>query len=116
MVAAALAQGLTADMFLQLTTTLAHMSAINNNSNGMPDVTNDSKNNIGGNVTGLKLAKFDNGTFLNLERGHCPKMFVRKLFRYFWGKFCYKLKEKMMQNGSVHGVYLLERNTSTAMQ
>ena len=80
MVAAALAQGLTADMFLQLTTTLAHMSAINNNSNSMPDVTNDSKNNIGGNVTGLKLAKFDNGTFLNLERGHCPEMYDRKIF------------------------------------
>ena len=77
MVAAALAQGLTADMFLQLTTTLAHMSAINNNSNSMPD---DSKNNIGGNVTGLKLAKFDNGTFLNLERGHCPEMYDRKIF------------------------------------
>ena len=75
MVAAALAQGLTADMFLQLTTTLAHMSAINNNSNSMPDV-----NNIGGNVTGLKLAKFDNGTFLNLERGHCPEMYDRKIF------------------------------------
>ena len=80
MVAAALAQGLTADMFLQLTTTLAHMSAINNNSNSMPDVTNDSKNNIGGNVTGLKLAKFDNGTFLNLERGHFPEMYDRKMF------------------------------------
>ena len=46
----------------------------------MLDVTNDSKNSIGGNVTGLKLAKFDNGTFLNLERGHCPEMYDGKIF------------------------------------
>ena len=64
------AQGLTADMFLQLTTTLAHMSTINNNNNNMSIV----DNNIGvvKNDTDQDTDVPNNGTFLNLERGGCP--------------------------------------------
>ena len=67
------AQGLTADIFLQLTTTLAHMSAISNNNN-MSTVNN---NNISIGDNNIDVIKNDtdvsnNGTFLNLERGCSP--------------------------------------------
>ena len=61
MVAVAMAQGgLTADMFLQLTTTLAHMSAINTNASHIDVVQNHTDQD-----TGVS----NNRTFLNLERG-----------------------------------------------
>ena len=62
------AQGLTADMFLQLTTTLAHMSVINNNNMSVVH------NNIGvvKNGTDQDVEVSNNGTFLNLERGGSP--------------------------------------------
>ena len=63
------AQGLTADMFLQLTTTLAHMSAINNNNN-MSVVHNNIR--VVKNGTDQDIEVSNNGTFLNLERGGSP--------------------------------------------
>ena len=57
--------GLTADMFLQLTTTLAHMSAINNNAS----LVDNNIDVVVKNDTDQDTGVFNNGTFLNLERG-----------------------------------------------
>ena len=72
------AQGLTADMFLQLTTTLAHMSAINNNNMSVVH------NNIGvaKNGTDQDVEVSNNGTFLNLERGGYPLLQNGSLLDY----------------------------------
>ena len=63
------AQGLTADMFLQMTTTLAHMSTINNNNN-MSIV--DTNIDVVKSGTDQDTDVSNNGTFLNLERGRFP--------------------------------------------
>ena len=65
MVALPMAQGLTADMFLQLTTTLAHMSALNNNVSLVDNNVDVDKN---GNDQ-INDFTSNNGTFLKVERG-----------------------------------------------